>query len=67
MSDFDPYSYHEVIDRTHVVISIIEDHIRSHPIVERNSKFLALAEGAQDMLAELYQKVSIEDDNKHGD
>ena len=39
----DKYHYHEMLDRLHVVISMIDDHLQQHPVakVELEIKDLA--------------------------
>ena len=54
----DEFGYHEVIDRTHLLIESIDIFLIQHPLVQVNENYLALAEDAQRLLCELYQKVS---------
>lgn len=38
MNKLDIFHYHEALDRTHVAICLLEEHLLSHPVVEKHSK-----------------------------
>jgi len=48
---------HEVVDRLHVVICTIEDHIESHPLVQAIPSIHGKIERATALLADAYQEA----------
>lgn len=53
----DPFYVHEALDRTHVAICHIEEHIYSHPLILQRPEIRALIESALGELSEAYQKI----------
>jgi len=56
--ELDDYHYHEVIDRLHVVMSTIDDHLIQHPVLKLESDAKDLVVAAVDKLWEAYQLVA---------
>ena len=56
--DLDSYSYHEAIDRTYILASIIEDHLSKHPVIRKHKKIRVKVKKAIDLLGEVYQEIS---------
>jgi len=58
-SGFEPGTFggHELLDRTHLVLNLIDEHILDHPACVRDPAWYALANRAFEALFELYQKV----------
>ena len=48
--------YHEITDRLHVIMSIIDEHIIQHPVGKINKKIYKKVEKAQTLLWEAYQE-----------
>lgn len=48
---------HEVVDRLHVIICTVEDHVASHPLVVALPEIGAKIEQAMSLLAEAYQEA----------
>jgi hypothetical protein len=55
MSDIDNYSYHEALDRTHILLSNLENTLGTHPVILADSNVKELYEKTVENLAELYQ------------
>jgi hypothetical protein len=51
----DNYHYHEMLDRLHVVMSMIDDHLQQHPVAKIETDIKDLISEAQDKLHEAYQ------------
>ena len=49
--------YHELMDRLHVITSVIEDHITTHPLTHTLPEVEELINQAQNKLIEAYQIV----------
>ena len=49
--------YHEMMDRLHVVLSTINDHITSHKVCDEHDDIKSKMNEAEDILAEAYQMV----------
>ena len=60
----DKFSYHEVLDRTHVLVSVLDDHILTHPVIENDPELKKKAEEAEASLGELYQLIGQKIDTK---
>jgi hypothetical protein len=59
-----PGHYLELMDRLHVVLCTVNDHIFYHPISLQNKEVAILVENAIEKLAEAYQLVgSLEESN----
>jgi hypothetical protein len=59
---FAPGSFgcHELLDRTSLVLKMIEEFIANHPSCIGNAEWYALAEQAAEALGSLYQQVGSE-------
>ena len=53
----DKFHYHEMLDRLHVVMSMIDDHLQQHPVAKIEIEIKDLISEAQDKLFEAYQIV----------
>lgn len=53
----DEFHYHEALDRTHVCLSIIDDNLLKHPVIQKHKKLKIRVELAQDILVEVYQRI----------
>lgn len=53
----DEFHYHELLDRTHMVAQIIEDHLTQHPVAKVLPGVKDRLEEATMALAEVYQTV----------
>jgi hypothetical protein len=54
------YGCHELLDRTSVLMSNVDEYILGHPACVNNKEWFALAYKAVDLLNELYQKIGAE-------
>jgi len=54
ISDF---HYHELLDRTHMVMMNINDYLVEHPVCDEHKKIRKKLENARDLLWEVYQIV----------
>lgn len=55
LPELDEFHYHELLDRLHVTMSNIDDHLQQHPVAKLNTDIKDLISGAQDKLWEAYQ------------
>ena len=60
----DEFGYHEVLDRTHVLVCILGEHISTHPVVADDDELTELVEKIQELMMELYQSVAKKSDEK---
>lgn len=61
----DQFGYHEVIHTTHVMLSMWEDHILGHGVVDVDEPELKdLGEKISSLMSEFYQEVSNKSDEK---
>ena len=49
--------YHEMADRLHVLLCVIDDHIAQHPVAKLDKNISKKIEEALELLAEAYQEV----------
>lgn len=54
------YLTHEAIDRLHVVLSIIDEHLLSHPYITDRPELLQLIGEASSRLSDAYQAIGAE-------
>ena len=54
------YGCHELLDRTSMLMSNVDEFILGHPACVHNKEWFALAYQAVDLLNELYQKIGAE-------
>jgi hypothetical protein len=62
--EINPGHYLELMDRLHVVLSTLNDHIFYHPLTIKEADVAILVEEAMDKLAEAYQLVGNKEPNK---
>ena len=60
--ELDKFHYHEMLDRLHVVMSMIDDHLQQHPVAKIETKIKDLISEAQDKLWEVYQLTGNKED-----
>lgn len=53
--------YIELMDRIHVQMCVLEDHVNQHPLTSRHKKIKNLIEKSLELLWDAYQEVG----NKH--
>lgn len=51
----DEYHYHEIVDRLHVMMSMIDDHLQQHPVAKIETEASKLISAATDNLWQAYQ------------
>lgn len=51
----DEFHYHEMLDRLHVITSMIDQHLQQHPVAKIETEIKKLINEAQDKLWEAYQ------------
>lgn len=54
-SKLDSYSYHEALDRTHILLNHLDSALGEHPVVQSEPNAKALYDKAVENLADLYQ------------
>lgn len=58
----DSYHYHEAIDRTHLAVNFIDEHLSQHPVYQKHIELNSKLDGIISGLAELYQLIGALDD-----
>lgn len=53
----DPFFAHEALDRCHMIASMFDGFVATHPFVEANGELEALVENVEDAIGELYQAI----------
>ena len=53
--ELDEFHYHEMLDRLHVVMSMIDVHLQQHPVAKIETEIKDLISHAQDSLWQAYQ------------
>ena len=53
----DSYSYHEAVDRTYIVVSMIDSFLLEHPVIENDDTAKQLIEQAAGLLGQAYQHL----------
>ena len=56
-SELDEFHYHEALDRSFLVASMIDELLLKHPVFEKHETLRESAEKAQELLAEVYQTI----------
>ena len=51
----DKFHYHEMLDRLHVVMSMVDVHLQQHPVAKIEPEIKDLISHAQDSLWQAYQ------------
>lgn len=59
MTDRD-YNAHEALDRLHIIASMIDDHLLSHPYIQNRPELLKLINAASQRISDAYQRVGEE-------
>lgn len=52
-----PGHYHEMVDRLHVIMCTIDEHLLQHPVAKLDKDVSKKIEGALDLLHEAYQQA----------
>lgn len=55
----DKFHYHEVMDRLHLINSMIDEFLLEHPAVIENKKIMKKITKASDKLSEAYQSIGV--------
>ncbi len=50
-------SYHEALDRLHLILCNIDDFLLDHPAIQKHKTVLAKVETASALLADSYQEI----------
>jgi hypothetical protein len=53
----DVFHVHEALDRCSMITLIVNDHLIEHPVIQENKELKELAEKANELLSELYQRI----------
>ena len=53
--ELDEFHYHEMLDRLHVVMSMVDVHLQQHPVAKIEPEIKDLISHAQDSLWQAYQ------------
>lgn len=53
----DEFHYHEMLDRLHVIMSMVDDHLQQHPVAKLELEVKQNIEKAIEYLWEAYQQV----------
>ena len=53
--ELDEFYYHEMLDRLHVVMSMVDVHLQQHPVAKIEPEIKDLISHAQDSLWQAYQ------------
>ena len=53
--ELDEFYYHEMLDRLHVVMSMVDVHLQQHPVSKIEPEIKDLISHAQDSLWQAYQ------------
>ena len=54
----DQFHYHEMADRSYLMVSVIENQLLQHPVAEENKKIRKLIKKASRLIAEVSQIAS---------
>ena len=57
----DPFLQHEALDRCHVLLSMLEDHLAQHPFVVARDEIHQAVRAASESLARAYQLIGAAD------
>ena len=60
----DVFHQHEALDRTHLVLCMIDDHLLSHPFVAQHPKIEKKIKEAARCLADAYQRIGTVNDDE---
>jgi len=63
--ELDEFHYHEVLDRTHVLLSTWDNYINDHPVVVASDELRKKSEEIMELIGEFYQLIpNIEEENE---
>ncbi len=62
--ELDEFHYHEMLDRLHIVMSMIDVHLQQHPVAKIETEIKDLISHAQDSLWQAYQLTGTIEHNK---
>ena len=54
----DNFHYHELLDRTNLIMMNVNDYLVEHPVCDKHKKIKKKLEKSRDLLWEVYQMVS---------
>jgi|OM-RGC.v1.036225338 hypothetical protein len=57
MENIDKFSYHEVMDRSYLIIHMIDNYLLQHPVVKLDNKLKDKIEKSAELLYEVYNEV----------
>jgi len=49
--------YHEALDRTYITVSMLQDYLLEHPVVEKHKKLKKKLQKAEKHMLEVYQMI----------
>ena len=53
----DNYHYHEALDRTYVINTIIDEILTDHPVFKKHKRLKSKLEKASSIIGEVYQEI----------
>ena len=56
-NELDEFHYHEALDRSHMISSMIEEFLIQHPVFEKHNHLRESAEKAQKLIIDSYQSI----------
>lgn len=56
-NEFNYGHYHEALDRLHIIIMNIDDHVLQHPVCQKHKKIRKQVEKGLEALADAYQMI----------
>jgi hypothetical protein len=62
--ELDEFHYHEMLDRLHVIMSMVDVHLQQHPVAKIETEIKDLISHAQDSLWQAYQLTGTIEHNK---
>lgn len=62
--ELDKFHYHEALDRSHVIVDMMNDYLLEHPAVSQNKKIKKKVEKAIENLADAYQLIGQKSDDR---
>lgn len=60
------FHYHEALDRTYIIINIIENSLTYHPVFKKHKKLRKKVNKAIDVLCDAYQEIGKMEVKKFG-
>ena len=62
ITEQDPFLKHEALDRCHVLLSTLDEHLLQHPFVQQNGDIHRAVKSASEALATAYQLIGDKND-----